>query len=134
MRPLFVSYGVQVVAISAGTAVTNRYHREQLGLHFPLLADPNLEVIRQYGLLHRKGLRFFTFYLAGVPMGWPTGFEEMAIPTTLLVDEGGLVRWIDQAEDYRLRGSGQKIKNALAAVYMPGTTAQSDSRTIASSN
>lgn len=42
---------------------------------------------------------------------------QMAIPTTLLLDEEGIVRWIDQADDYRLRGDRARTENALKRVY-----------------
>ncbi len=44
---------------------------------FPILSDPGAIVIRQYGLLHVHG----------------KGDEDIAIRTTLLLDEQGRERW-----------------------------------------
>lgn len=117
MLPLFERYGVTVVAISRDTPAEAHAHRRRDGLTFPLLCDPDLHIIRRYGLLHQSGLRFFTFYLLGVPIGWPTGFQRLALPTTLLIDETGLVCWIDQTNDYRLRGTVQRLEAALLAAW-----------------
>lgn len=118
MRPLIEDeYRVNIVAISCDSQQHVARHRERDGISFPLLSDPKLEIIRQFGLVHQKGLAFQTFNLLGVPLGWPTGFRRMAIPTTLLIDEQGMVRWIDQAEDYRQRGDETRISQALAEVF-----------------
>lgn len=118
MRPLLDRYGVAVVALSKDPPEVAKAHRERDGLHFTLLSDPRLEVIRRFGLLHEGAVEFRTFYLAGhFPVGWPTGFRRMAIPTTLLLDEQGIVRWVDQADDYRLRGDRTRTENALREVF-----------------
>ena len=64
-----------------------------------------------------QAIAFTAFTLFGIPMGWPRGRDRMAIPTTLIVDEGGVVRWIDQATDYRQRGDQQRIHAALHDVF-----------------
>ncbi len=118
MNPLLKSYGVTVIAMSKDDAPTARVHRERDGLSFSLLSDPDLTVIKRFGLLHEGAVEFRTFFLAGnFPLGWPTGFKQMAIPTTLLLDEEGVVRWIDQADDYRLRGDHTRTEKALKEAY-----------------
>jgi hypothetical protein len=42
----------------------------------------------------------------------------MAIPTTLLVDEDGIVRWIDQADDYRIRSDTARVLTAAAEAFV----------------
>ena len=44
---------------------------------FPVLSDPGAQVIRKYGLLHASG----------------KGDADIAIRTTILIDEQGLERW-----------------------------------------
>ena len=113
MSPLLKRHRVRVVAISRDSVRQAAMMHKRDGLSFTLLADPKLEVIKQYGLLHRKGFAFFTFFVGGIALGFPTGFQKMAIPTSILVDEQGRIRWIDQAGDYRLRGDAARIENAL---------------------
>lgn len=108
---------MRVIALSRDTAAEVARHAARDDLDLLLLSDPDLRVIRAFGLLHEKAGRFSTFEVLGVPLGFPTGKQGMAIPTTLLVDEGGVVRWIDQAEDYRIRGDTARIEQALAEVF-----------------
>ena len=118
MAPAFAGYGVKVVAVSKDTPAQVRAHRERDRLEkVTLLADPELVVIRAYGLLHRKALEFKTWTVLGMPLGVPTKRKLMAIPTTLLVDEHGVVRWIDQADDYRIRGDEARVVKALGDAF-----------------
>ena len=117
MAPVFASYDVHVVALSKDSPSQVRAHRERDGLRLQLLADPELAVIRAFGLLHHKALEFKTWTLLGTPVGVPTRSTTMAIPTTLLVDEHGIVRWIDQADDYRIRGDEARVTQALRDTF-----------------
>ena len=120
MSPLLERYGVRVIALSKDDQKTAQAHRVRDGLSFDLLADPDLAIIRRFGLLHEGAIEFKTWFLAGrFPIGYPTGFKQMAIPTTLILDEAGVVRWIDQADDYRIRGDQARTEQALAEVFGP---------------
>ncbi len=92
-----------MVALSKDTVEEAHTHRERDGLSLTLLADPQLDVIRLYGVEHHKSLNFKTgrFMIGSIPLSLAPSFKAMAIPTSLLVDEGGIIRWIDQSEDYR---------------------------------
>ena len=74
----FDSLHTRVVGIS----VDDQEHAKlvwdkQVNRAFTILSDPGAKVIREYGLLHEKG----------------KGDEDIAIRTTLLVDEQGRERW-----------------------------------------
>ncbi len=73
--------------------------RHHLGVR--LLSDASLAVTERYNLVHR------TF----APVRGPV--RPLAIPTTILVDAAGIVRWIDQTPDWRVRSSADRV---LAAV------------------
>ncbi|GBE23954.1 MAG TPA: redoxin domain-containing protein [Actinobacteria bacterium] len=117
MQPLLHRYGVATIAISKDSVEDAAAHKRRDNLSFALLSDPDLEVIGQYGLVHRAGFEFVTRFVFGLALGYPVGFKQMAIPTSLLIDESGTVRWIDQAEDYRLRGDESRIEHALREVW-----------------
>lgn len=112
-------HGVRVVALSKDTVEEAATHKRRDGLALTLLSDPELVVIRQFGVEHHKALGFTTgtFVLFGVPLSLVPSFKTMAIPTTLLVDEGGVIRWIDQADDYRLRSSEERVLQAVRAAF-----------------
>lgn len=118
MRPLIENrYGLHIVALSKDNQQQAQFQRQRDHLSFTLLTDPKLDLIKQFGLLHRHGLEFDTFFVFGIPLGYPTKFKEMAIPTTLIIDEKGIIRWIDQADDYRMRGDEARIEAALESIF-----------------
>jgi peroxiredoxin len=45
----------------------------------------------------------------------PKGISPLPIPTTFLVDAESIVRWIDQAEDYRVRSHPDRVLQAIEA-------------------
>ena len=112
--------GIAVVALSNDTVADAQSHRERDELPFALLADPELDVLKAYGVEHQKSLKMHTFDVLGLPLGYPAGFRSMAIPTTILVDEEGVVRWIDQADDYRIRGNEARVRRAIDTVWGSG--------------
>ena len=113
--------GISIVALSKDTPDEAAVHKSRDGLSFPLLSDPDLKVIRAYGLEHHKALgqtKNPKSTIGGIPLGLaPFNFQAMAIPTTLLIDEIGTIRWIDQTDDYRLRSSNQRILEAVEAAF-----------------
>lgn len=50
--PDFDARGIRVVGISNDTPQVNRPFRAKRGYTFPLLSDPQTEVIKKYDLLH----------------------------------------------------------------------------------
>jgi len=113
------AYGVRVVAISKDSVVEAEAHKKRDGLRFTLLSDVELRAIRALGLEHHKALEFSTlrFSLFGIGLALVPSVKTMAIPTSLLVDETGAIRWIDQADDYRLRSKEQRILRAVRNAF-----------------
>ena len=66
-----------------------------------MLSDRNLEVTRLYDLEN------------STPLLKPPGVRRLPIPTTILADAEGIVRWVDQAEDYRVRSQPDRVLPAL---------------------
>lgn len=114
MRALFHEKGVRLVALSKDSVAEAAAHRTRDELDdITLLADPDLKVISAFGLEHHKALEFKSWTVLGIPLGLPTGYKRMAIPTSILMDANGTVRWIDQADDYRVRGDEERLIQAL---------------------
>ena len=65
-----------------------------------MLADPDLKITTLYNLLNTKALG-------------PKGLGTLPIPTTFLVDATGIVRWVDQADDYMIRSEPERVLVAL---------------------
>ena len=75
--------------------------RRRASLTFTFLSDPNLEVIRRYGLLHAA---------AG-----PDG-HDISRPAEFLIDRSGIVRWENFTEDVRVRPRAQEMLAVVRAV------------------
>lgn len=69
-----------------------------------LLSDATLTVTDLYNLRTTRN---------SVPK--PGLIQDLPIPTTFLVDAQGMVRWIDQAEDYMLRSDPGRVLAAIEA-------------------
>ncbi|MEZ4240506.1 MAG: peroxiredoxin family protein [Myxococcota bacterium] len=125
MRDALGAHGVRVVALSKDPPEAARRHRERDGLvGVALLCDPELDVIRQYGVEHHKALQIAgptRLTILGLAMGLRPSVRTMAAPTTLLVDERGIVRWIDQTDDYKVRSSAERVLGAVAAAFGAAT-------------
>ncbi len=88
--------GAEVLAVSVDPAETTRDKLGGLGLSFPLLADPQMEVIDAYGVRHPGG------------MG-----TDIARPATFLIDESGRIVWRDLTENWRVRVRPERILEQL---------------------
>lgn len=119
MQPELDEVNVSLVALSKDTVEEAAIHKERDGLKMTLLSDADLEVIRRYGVEHHKAIGFKTadFTLFGLPLAFTPSFKTMAIPTTLLIDEQGVIRWVDQSDDYRLRSSNDRVLEAVRSAF-----------------
>jgi peroxiredoxin len=97
----------RMVAVSPDRVDELREFQGKVALKMTLLADPHNQVIRRYNLQNRN----FT------PRRGP--FRELVIPTILLIDDRGIVRWMDQATDFRIRRSAQEVM-ARIDMFLPG--------------
>ena len=75
MREALARDGIEIVALSKDSVEDAARQAERDGLSFTLLSDPELEVIRQYGVEHHKAIEFSTasFTLFGIPLRGPVG-------------------------------------------------------------
>ena len=82
------------MAISVDPPEVSRGLAQKAGYTFPLLSDPNAEVIRRYHLLHSGG--------------GPDG-HDISRPAEFLVDSAGVVRWVNFTEDIRVRARADQM-------------------------
>lgn len=102
LRPELDARGVQLVAICTDTPEETRKGMGKHGLDAVMLSDRDLAVTDRYNLRNPRNVT-------------PRGLQPMPIPTTILVDDGGTVRWIDQTDDYMLRSGPGRVLEALRA-------------------
>ncbi|HEY2386421.1 MAG TPA: peroxiredoxin family protein [Candidatus Binatia bacterium] len=118
MRPALETLGVRIVTVCADSAAAIRAGRAKHGLHATMLPDPDLAITDRY---HLRNPRNFA------PK--PGLVIPLPIPTTVLADAAGTVRWIDQATDYMRRSDPQRVLGTIRAALAPATKAPRDTRT-----
>ncbi len=104
----FASLGVRLVAIAPDRVDELATLAHAAAWKIRLVADPTNEVGRRYNVQNRN----FT------PKRGP--YRELVIPTSILVDADGIVRWIDQASDFRRRTSAAVVLEHVRAALGGG--------------
>ncbi len=105
LAPRFAKLGVALVAISPDTPA--EVARMAAAGDLPairLLSDESLAVAAAYNRVHEGALTDYPRR----PLR-----RSLMVPTTLLLDAAGRVRWSEQSDDYRLRLDAERV---LAAV------------------
>ena len=97
----FEAAGVRPVAISVDSPEVSRAHAAKAGYTFPILSDPNAEVIRRYDLLHKGG---------------GEDGKDISRPAEFLVDATGTVRWVNFTEDIRIRARADEMLSAARQI------------------
>ena len=90
------------MTLSTDTPEEIRKGRDRHGAKATMLSDRDLAVTDRYNLRNETNLT-------------PRGLQAMPIPTTILVDGEGIVRWIDQSEDYQFRSDPDHVLGAVRA-------------------
>ncbi|HEV7734363.1 MAG TPA: peroxiredoxin family protein [Candidatus Binatia bacterium] len=94
--------GIAIVTVCADTAEQIRAGRGKHGLRATMVPDPALAITDRYNLRSPKNF---------APK--PGVIIPLPIPTTILVDATGTVRWIDQATDYMRRSDPDRVLTAI---------------------
>lgn len=98
MRPALEALGVAIVTVCADRAEEIRAGRKKHGLRAVMLPDPTLALTDRWRLRNPRNF---------APR--PGMIIPLPIPTTILVDADGVVRWIDQATDYMRRSDPERV-------------------------
>ena len=92
--------GGTLLAVSNDPPATAADIAKRLGLSFPILSDPELEVIDAYGLRHHD-----------IALGF-----DHSLPAMILVDRAGIIRWRRVAKGLQDRPSPRLILEQIAAL------------------
>jgi len=117
MRPELDARGIAVVTVCADTAAQIRRGRGNHGLRATMLPDVDLAITDRYNLRNPKNF---------APK--PGIIIPLPIPTTILVDADGIVRWIDQATDYMHRSDPERVLAAIRSTL--GTAPEREWRAV----
>ena len=103
-RDQIEALGVGLVAISADSPQEIRTGRIKHGAKFPILSDEKLEVSALFNLIQERAITGHGGLVTPIP-----------VPTTILVDAEGIVRWIDRSEHYSVRSHPERVLAAIRA-------------------
>jgi peroxiredoxin len=101
LRPEFDKRNVQIVTVCTDTPEKIHVGHAKHKLKGTMLSDRSLEVTDLYGLRNQA-----------VNTG-PPRVPGQPVPTSILVDAEGVVRWIDQSENYQRRSDPDYVLAAL---------------------
>lgn len=92
---------MKVVAVCIDSPEKIAKGRSKHGLEGTFLSDPDLAVTEKFGLRNlNTAVR-------------PHGVPGVPVPTTLMLDADGVVRWKDQSADYMQRSDPDYVRAAL---------------------
>jgi hypothetical protein len=94
----FNKQGVKLAAISYDTEPILKYFSDRRKITFPLLADPDSQIIRAYGVLNPEGVGML---------------KGMALPGYFFIDPKGVIREKFFEAKYRVRYSGSDVIGKL---------------------
>ena len=92
---------MQILAISPDPNATSQELADRLKARYRFLTDGDLALTRRYGLVHARG--------------GPNG-EDVPIPTTVVIDRHGIVRWLKLADNYQVRPDPTDVARAVRAL------------------
>ena len=93
--------GVELVAVSPDPNARSHEMAQRLRLGYRFVADPDLAVTRRYGLVHARGGQHG---------------EDVPIPTTVVLDRDGVVRWLWIADNFQVRPDPDDVLRAVRAL------------------
>jgi peroxiredoxin len=93
--------GVEIVAVSPDPNARSHEMAQRLHLGYHFVADPDLAVTRRYGLVHARGGQ----------QG-----EDVPIPTTVVLDRDGVVRWLWISNNFQVRPDPHEVLRAVRAL------------------
>ena len=95
--PQIMEQGAVVIGVNKDSVASHKKFEEKYGLAFPLLSDPELEVIQAYDVWHEKKMAGRTY------MG--------IVRTTYLIDETGII--IQASDKVKAADNPQQMLNIL---------------------
>jgi peroxiredoxin len=84
--------GIEMVVLSADTPEEAQKMKEKMGIKATVLSDENLDIIDKYRVRHDNAMTAARKTV-----------RPIAVPTSILITPDGTVRWIDIAENNRVR-------------------------------
>jgi peroxiredoxin len=117
--PALAERGVALIAISPQKPDGSLTMRETNALTFTVLSDPGNQIAGRLGILTAPTDAVQQIQIGfgiDVAGGNADGTNTLPMPTVVLVDTSGVIRWIDVHPNYATRSEPKQILEALVAV------------------
>jgi peroxiredoxin len=115
--PALAEQGIPLVAVSPQTPDGSLSTRETKELTFTVLSDPGNQIAGQLGILTAPsdGARAAQLRLGlDLTKVNADGTTALPMPTVIVVDASGIIRWIDVHVDYTTRTEPDRVLQAVA--------------------
>jgi peroxiredoxin len=114
--PALAERGIPLIAISPQTPDGSLSTKESKELTFTVLSDPGNQLARQLGILTApsEGVRQAQLQLGlDLTQVNADGTAGLPMPTVIIADAGGIIRWIDVHPDYTTRAEPGQVLQAV---------------------
>jgi len=115
----FEALGATFIAISPQLQTFNRELREEKKLTFEILSDPGNQVAQRYGLKFQLPKDLRAVYLKfNIDLPRYNGDDSwtLPLPTTLIIDQNGIIRHGAINADYTLRPDPEETLSSLKKI------------------
>ena len=114
--PALATRGISLIAISPQTADGSLSSKETKELTFIVLSDPGNQLARQLGILTApgEGVRQAQLQIGlDLTQVNADGTTGLPMPTVIVADAAGTIRWIDVHRDYTTRTEPEQVLQAI---------------------
>jgi peroxiredoxin len=119
--PALAAGGISLVAISPQSADGSLSTKETKELTFTVLSDPGNQLARQLGILTAPGVAVRRAQLQlglDVSQVNADGTTGLPMPTVVIADADGVIRWIDVHRDYTTRTEPDEVLRAITQTIL----------------
>lgn len=116
LLPCLAEHGTVLIAISPQKPDGSLSMQERSSLEFPVLSDPGNSIARALGVITTPSAEVLAAQREhGLDLAETNadGSAELPMPTTVVLDAAGNVRWLDVHPDYTTRSEPDAIVEAV---------------------
>ncbi len=106
---------VEVIAVSVDDPKQAEAMRTRVGLDITFASDHDGSLLGALGVADDDAL--IPGLAAAGFGGSDSAGDDIYLPTTILLDEGGVIRWVHRADNYRVRATPAEVVRAIDSIF-----------------